>query len=60
MAAAQFARDPALRESILQRIPLGRYGSSDDVAEAVSFLASDAAGFITGVSLDVNGGWIMV
>jgi NAD(P)-dependent dehydrogenase (short-subunit alcohol dehydrogenase family) len=60
MAAAQFARDPDLRESILQRIPLGRYGSGDDVAEAVSFLASDAAGFITGVSLDVNGGWIMV
>lgn len=40
----------------LVRIPAGRLGSPDDVAVAVSFLVSNAAGFINGASLDVNGG----
>ncbi len=38
------------------KVPLGRLGSVDDVANAVCFLASDAASFITGAVLDVNGG----
>ena len=37
--------------------PLGRVGRPEDVADAVHFLASDAAGFITGVTLPVDGGW---
>lgn len=44
----------------LKRIPVGRLGTVDDVAAAVAFLASDDAGFITGVTLDVNGGSFMV
>jgi 3-oxoacyl-[acyl-carrier protein] reductase len=40
-------------------IPLGRLGTSQDMANAVLFLASDLASFITGAVLDVNGGWLM-
>ena len=45
--------------SILSHIPLGRIGSDADVAHAVSFLASEGAGYITGHVLDVNGGMYM-
>lgn len=40
-----------------KNIPLSRFGSSYDIAEAVCFLASDAAGFISGQKLDVDGGY---
>lgn len=40
-------------------IPLGRVGDPEDVAEAVLFLASDRARYITGATIDVNGGWFM-
>ena len=40
-------------------IPVGRIGTPDDVAVAVSYLASDSAGFVTGVRLDLNGGHFM-
>ena len=49
----------AQRASILTQIPLARYGEVDDVAAAVEFLASEAAGYITGHTLDVNGGMYM-
>lgn len=48
-----------LRNQMLASIPLGRAGSEQDIANAVAFLASDAAAYITGHVLDVNGGMFM-
>ena len=47
------------KQTALKVIPLGRVGSTDDVANAVAFLASDEAGYITGHVLNVNGGMYM-
>ncbi|NQT28221.1 MAG: 3-oxoacyl-[acyl-carrier-protein] reductase [Candidatus Omnitrophica bacterium] len=47
-----------VKEEMLKRIPLNRFGTSDDVARAVSFLASDGADYITGQVLVVDGGMI--
>ena len=47
------------RKSIIEVIPLRRLGKPEDVAEAVVFLASDKASFITGEILDINGGFFM-
>ena len=47
------------REALLAQIPAARYGAPEDVAAAVAFLASDAAGYITGQILHVNGGMFM-
>jgi 3-oxoacyl-[acyl-carrier protein] reductase len=49
----------AQREKLIERIPLGRLGSSDEVAHAVAFLSSHGAGYITGATLHVNGGMYM-
>lgn len=53
------AAGAAVNQDYLKRIPVGRLGTVEDVAAAVAFLASDEAGFITGVTLDVNGGSFM-
>jgi 3-oxoacyl-[acyl-carrier protein] reductase len=50
---------PEKRKAIIEAIPLKRLGRPEDVAEAVLFLASEKAAFITGEILDVNGGFIM-
>lgn len=43
-------------DELLKRVPLGRMGTTGDIAEAVAFLVSDAAAYITGETLHVNGG----
>ncbi len=50
---------PDRHESLLRSIPLGRMGKPEDVAAAACFLASDAAGFMTGEIMDVDGGLMM-
>ncbi|MEO7773724.1 MAG: 3-oxoacyl-ACP reductase FabG [Steroidobacteraceae bacterium] len=47
------------KQALLAQIPVGRLGSVDDIAGAVVFLASPAAGYITGQTLSVNGGMYM-
>ncbi|MEY2690062.1 MAG: hypothetical protein RL375_4262 [Pseudomonadota bacterium] len=49
----------AQKAALMAQIPLGRLGSPTDIAEAVAFLASPAAGYITGSELHVNGGMFM-
>jgi 3-oxoacyl-[acyl-carrier protein] reductase len=48
------------RAMILERVPAKRLGTPDDVAAAVAFLASDAAAYITGQTIHVNGGMAMI
>jgi acetoacetyl-CoA reductase len=48
-----------LETKIIPQIPVGRLGESEEIARVVTFLASDAAGFITGACFDINGGHYM-
>jgi NAD(P)-dependent dehydrogenase (short-subunit alcohol dehydrogenase family) len=50
--------DPAMNQWIVDRTPMGRWGEIDDLLGAVVFLSSDASDFITGVLLNVDGGWL--
>ena len=49
--------DPEFAADVLSRIPVGRFGTTSDVAAAVLYLASPAAGLVTGTVLSVDGGW---
>jgi NAD(P)-dependent dehydrogenase (short-subunit alcohol dehydrogenase family) len=51
--------DPAEHAKHLERIPLGRYGQPEDIANVAVFLASDAASYITGQTIVVDGGWVL-
>ena len=49
--------DSAVQQVMVSRIPLGRYGESEDVAYGVLYLASDESSFVTGSELVIDGGW---
>lgn len=49
----------AHKDKLLEKIPMGRLGDPDEVAAAVAFLASDAASYVTGTTIHVNGGMYM-
>jgi len=50
--------DPDRSRSILERIPAGRWGTPEDIGGAAVFLASDAAQYVSGAILPVDGGWL--
>jgi len=53
-------RTPEQTRRIAETVPLGRIGEPEEIADVVLFLASDAARYVTGASLDVNGGLVML
>lgn len=53
------ALDDAIKSKMIAQVPLNRLGQPQDIADAVSFLASDRAGYITGTVLHINGGMYM-
>ncbi len=48
------------KATISAKIPMGKMGTADDIASAVAFLASDEAGYVTGTTIHVNGGMVMI
>jgi 3-oxoacyl-[acyl-carrier protein] reductase len=57
---AKIAHDPKFKEKYLERIPLGRFAQPEEVAPAVIFFASDESSIITGQTLCIDGGMVML
>jgi NAD(P)-dependent dehydrogenase (short-subunit alcohol dehydrogenase family) len=57
MTAAAFSAIPGLEERWRETEPVGRFAAPREIAEAITWLCSDAASFVTGVALPVDGGW---
>lgn len=55
---SQLRKDAGRSEEILDRIPAGRWGTPEDMAGAVVFLCSDAASYVNGFTVAVDGGWL--
>jgi 3-oxoacyl-[acyl-carrier protein] reductase len=53
------ARTEEDRQEMLSKIPLRRLGTAEEIANVIVFLASDDSGYITGTTIDVNGGRFM-
>lgn len=51
--------DESTKDTLLNEIPLGRFGNPEDIAEAVAFLSSDEASYITGQTIHVDGGMVI-
>ena len=54
----QLRSDANRSDEIIGRIPAGRWGTPEDMAGAVVFLCSDAASYVNGFTLAVDGGWL--
>ena len=58
-AATPRSAAPGSMDALAQAVPLGRLGTPEDIAGAVSFLLSEQASYVTGATIDVNGGYRM-
>jgi NAD(P)-dependent dehydrogenase (short-subunit alcohol dehydrogenase family) len=58
MVENALAQDPAIGERLLAAEPIGRLGTPDEIAEAVIWLCSDAASFVTGHTMTIDGGYV--
>jgi NAD(P)-dependent dehydrogenase (short-subunit alcohol dehydrogenase family) len=56
MSAKALDNDPERKQKVMSRTPMGKLGAPEDIAEAVYYLSSDAAKYVTGVILPIDGG----